>query len=137
MADHAITVTVPTGTYEPFRKRAEQEHVSVEEAALAAIQSALATDASSTKDRASMLAALEALDTATLWQLVRRGAETDEVLLLSALNERRQQHGPNAAEESLVQFLIGQHDRAVLLRAKAIALLRQRGEDVQAAVGYR
>ena len=81
--------------------------------------------------RAIMLAALDDLDTPTLWQMVRRGAETEAVLVLAALNEKRQHQGLTAAEEAVVQELIRQHDQAVLIRAKALALLRRRGEDVR------
>ena len=71
---------------------------------------------------------------AALWQLVRRGAETEDVLVLAALNEKRQREGLTSAEESAVRELIRHHDRAVLLRAQALALLRQRGEDIGALI---
>ena len=62
------------------------------------------------------------------------GAETEEVLVLAALNENLQRDSRPAAEEEAAQALIGQYDRAVLLRAKALAVLRQRGEDVSRLV---
>jgi hypothetical protein len=130
-ASHSMTVAVPLETYEPFRQQSERAHQSVEEAVVQAMQAALATTGASTAgERQAMLAALEALDTAALWQIVNRGAETEDVLLLVALNEKRQRQGLTEVEEAAVQALIRQHDRAVLLRAKALAVLRQRGEDV-------
>ena len=56
------------------------------------------------------------------------------MLLLIALNEKRQRDGLTVAEESTVRQLIPHHDRAMLIRAKALALLHQRGEDVRAHV---
>jgi hypothetical protein len=85
---------------------------------------------STAANRQTTLTALASLDTDTLWQLVQRGAETEDVLLLAALNEKRQRQGLTEAEERVVRDLIRRHDRAVLIRAKALALLRQRGEDV-------
>ncbi len=130
-----MAVAVPLETYEPFRRQAERARRSVEEAVVQAMQAALATTETSTaSEREAMLAALEALDTPALWQIVSRGAETEEVPLLVALNEQRQRQGLTDVEEAAVQALIRQHDRAVLLRAKALAVLRQRGEDVSGLV---
>lgn len=134
MTDRTITIAVPGETYEPFRRHAEQTRRSVEEAALAALQAVLADGESTAESRRAVLAALAVLDTATLWQLVRRGAETEDVLLLAALNEKRQREGLTPVEEGVMRGLIRHHDRAVLIRAKALALLRQRGEDIGALV---
>ena len=125
---------VPQETYEPFRQHAERARRSVEEAVVEAMQAVLTDDESGAEERRTVLAALAALDTAALWQFVRRGAETEDVLVLTALNEKRGREGPTPAEESAVRELIRHHDRAVLMRAKALALLRQRGEDVSALV---
>ena len=126
---------MPAATYEPFRRRAEREHRSVEEAVLAAMEAALAEPADSDEERRAMLGALDGLDSAALRQLVARGAETEDVLVLAALNERRQRAGLTPVEERMVERLIRQHDRAVLLRAKALAVLHGRGEDIAALLG--
>jgi hypothetical protein len=85
-------------------------------------------------ERDAMLAALERIDTPVLWEVVRRGAETEDVLLLTALNEKRQREELSPAEEGAARTLIRYHDRAVLIRAKALAVLRERGEDVSEVV---
>ena len=126
----SVTVAVPPETYEPFRQQAARAHQSVEEAVVQAMQATLEADTSTAAERRAMVAAVESLDTPALWQLIHAGAETEDVLLLAALNENRQRRGLSADEETAVQALIRQHDRAVLLRAKALAVLRQRGEDV-------
>ena len=133
-APRPMTVAVPPETYEPFRRQAERAHQSVEEAVVQAMQAALTTEANTAAERQAMLAVLESLDTPALWQIIHRGAETEDVLVLAALNEKRQRYGLTDAEEAAVQALIHQHDRAVLLRAKALAVLRQRGEDVSELV---
>jgi len=79
------------------------------------------------------LNALTWLDTPTLWQIVRRGAETEEVLLLRALHDQQQEESPAEVDE-IKSILSAGHDRAVLIRAQALALLRQRGEDVSAII---
>jgi hypothetical protein len=50
------------------------------------------------------------------------------------MNERRDRQGLGETEEHLVRELIRSHDRAVLVRAHALALLRLRGEDVSAVL---
>lgn len=134
MTDRTITIAVPPETYEPFRDSAERTRRSVEEVVVEALQAALADGEQPAEERHAMIAALASLDTATLWQLVRRGAETEEVLVLAALNEKRQRAGLTMAEEGVVRGLIRHHDRTVLLRAKALSTLRERGEDVSALV---
>jgi hypothetical protein len=83
-----------------------------------------------------MLVSLALLDTPAFWRLVQHGVENEGTLLLAALNEKRQQQGLSEAEESLVRALIPRHDRAVLIRAKALALLHQRGEHVRAEMAW-
>jgi hypothetical protein len=77
-----------------------------------------------------LLAVMESLNTGVLWEIIWRGAETQDVLLLGALNEKRQREGLTEGEEAVARDLIRQYDRAVLIRSKALALLHQRGEDV-------
>jgi hypothetical protein len=134
MGRQTITIAIQE-TYEPFRQHAERARQSVEDAVVEAMRAALVDDGvAGAEGRQATLAALALLDTPTLWQMVHRGAENEDVLLLAALNEKRQGQGLTDAEERVVRDLIRRHDRAVLLRAKALALLSQRGEDVSALV---
>jgi hypothetical protein len=124
-------IAVPPETYAPFRRHAEEARRGVEEAVIAAMRAALEDGKRTAADRRAML---DALDTSALWQIVRRGSENEEILVLCALNEKRERQGLSEAEEHLVRDLIGSHDRAVLVRAKALALPRRRGEDVSAVL---
>ena len=134
MAERQITITVPDETYEPFQRRAEHEQRSVEEAVVAAMEATIQPDPDQASGWRAALGALAWLDTPTLWQIVERGAETDDVLLLRALHEQQQQAGPSPETAAVTRALIAQHDRAMLIRAQALALLRQRGEDVGAII---
>ena len=129
-----ITVAVPAETYESFRLQAERARQSVEQAVVQAMQATLTDEPASDDQRHAMLVALERIDTAVLRQLLQRGAETEEVLVLAALNEKRQQATLSPAEEGAARMLIQHHDRAVLIRAKALAVLSERGEDVSGVV---
>ena len=134
MAQQQITISVSDETYETFQQFAARERRSLEEAVIAAMQLALHAESALPEDWQSALDAMAWLDTPTLQQIIERGAETEEIVLLKALSEQRQQVKTPAADEAIIRALIKQHDRAVLIRAQALALLHQRGEDVSAIV---
>src|SRR4051812_48720983 len=94
MAERQITVTVPDEMFEPFRRHAEQEQQSIEEAVVSAIEAAIQPDRDQASGWRAALNALAWLDTPTLWQIVQRGAETEEVLLIRALHDQHQQAVP-------------------------------------------
>lgn len=134
MAQQQITISVSDETYETFQQFAARERRSLEEVVIAAMQSALHAESALPDDWQHALDAMAWLDTPTLQQIVERGAETEEIVLLKALSEQRHRGKAVTTDESIVRALIKQHDRAVLIRAQALALLHQRGEGVNAIV---
>ncbi len=134
MAQQQITISVSDEAYETFQQFAARERRSVEEAVVIAMQRAVHAESDLPEEWRSALEAMAWLDTRTPQQIVARGAETEEIVLLKALCEQRQQANIATANEATVRVLIKQHARAVLIRAQALALLHQRGEDVSAIV---
>lgn len=134
MAEHMVTLTLPEATWDRFRHRAQLAQRSVEDEVSLALEATLAEANPSLEDLAPALEALDRLATDQLWALMRGRAATEEATVLAALNDKRQTQGLTAAETRLARELSGRYDRAVLLRAKALALLRQRGEDVRPLV---
>ena len=134
VADQTVTVTLPEATLSRFRHRAQLARRSVEDEVRLALEATLVEPDRPLDDLAPALDALDRLDTDQLWALVCSRAAGDEATVLAALNDKRQAQGLTAAEAALARELSGRYDRAVLLRAKALALLRQRGEDVSPLV---
>jgi hypothetical protein len=82
------------------------------------------------------LAALTRLGTEELWGIARRPAPIDLVDRLADLNDRRQRVGLDADEEGEADALAAQLGQAMALRAEAVALLHERGQDVRDLVAH-
>jgi hypothetical protein len=70
------------------------------------------------------------LDDAALWQAARSHFPTDAAQQLEELHLKRQRAGLTEAEAQTAAALVRQYERAMLVRAQAAALLKQRGHDV-------
>ena len=79
---------------------------------------------------AEAVAALELLSDADLWRAARNPLAEGDRSRLEALNLKQQQENLTPAEQETLERLLLQYDRAVLLRAEAARLLKQRGHDV-------
>ena len=81
-------------------------------------------------DVADTLTSLGALDDTTLWQLARSRVADENAARLADLGDRRQRVGLSRDELHEAEALIQRHDRVMVVRAEAAALLKQRGHDV-------
>jgi hypothetical protein len=87
-------------------------------------------------DLAAAIDALATLDDGTLWRVSQSQPTVEDGILLDALVDKRRRQGLTAAEERLVAELVDRHDRVMVLRAEAVALLRGRGIDVGERVAH-
>lgn len=76
------------------------------------------------------LAQLDQLDDAAVWQAARRRMAPEAAERLQELNAKRQRQGLDPSETQEQAELIRQYEWAMLVRAKAAAVLKQRGHDV-------
>lgn len=130
MAAHAITLRLPAPLFDHFRARAERAHRSVEAEILDAV-STVATDAEDLPaDVARSLADLELMSDDELWRTARHRLSDDTRLQLEALNAKQQRQGLPPVERQLLEQLVEELDRAVLIRAEAARLLKERRHDV-------
>jgi hypothetical protein len=79
---------------------------------------------------AEPLAALPLLSDEALWRAARSRLSPEAAEELENLHFKRQREGRSRAEAQRARFLLRQYDRAMLIRAHAAALLKQRGHDV-------
>jgi hypothetical protein len=78
-----------------------------------------------------VLASLDAMPDDALWQLARASRlSPSAAALLEELNQQRQREGLTAGEQRLVEALVHQYERALLVRAEAMARLKERGQDI-------
>ncbi len=129
MAAHPVTLRLPAPLYDHFQSRAKRAHRSLE----AELLDAVATVVDEEKlphDVAQALADLALLNDEELWRAARNRFSDEARSQLEALNLKQQRESLTSAEKETLEQLVHQYDHAVLLRAEAARLLKERGHDV-------
>lgn len=129
-AAHAVTLRLPASLYDRFSSRAERARRSLEAELLEAVASIAAEEEQSSHDVAETVAALEVLNDAELWRAARNPLVEADRSQLEVLNLKQQKENLTPAEKETLERLLFQYDRAVLLRAEAVRLLKERDYDV-------
>jgi hypothetical protein len=80
------------------------------------------------------IASLPLLDDESLWRAAQSRVPDDAVAGLEYLNRKRQAEGLSRSEKEQQAALVRQHERTLLIRAEAAALLRERGYDVSCLI---
>ena len=88
-------------------------------------------------DLAAALAPLVLLDDQELWRAARSHLAADAAAQLEELHHKRAREGLTEAETQALAALIAQYERAMLIRAEAARLLKERGYDIAALVTAR
>ena len=127
---HTVTLKLPIQLYNRFRRRAEKTQRSIEIEVLEAVATAATAEDDLPSDLTQMLAALSAVGDPALWQAARQHFASEDVTRLEQLHLKRQREGLTPAETESAETLIRQYERAMLARAQAAVLLRQRGYDI-------
>ncbi len=81
-------------------------------------------------DLAAAMASLEQFTDEELWRAARGRLAEEASARLAELNDVRQRAGLSTAEAAEADTLSRQYEWAVLIRARAAALLRTRGRDI-------
>lgn len=83
------------------------------------------------------LSAFMGLSDDALWAIVNEPFDTVQQTRLDNLHEQRETRQLTDAEEREVDMLIGEYDRYILRRSKAMATLQARGIDVMGILSGR
>lgn len=129
MIVHSVALDLPSTLYFRVEQRAARTQRSVEEL-LDVLTSALPASEDLPADLAAALAPLALLDDTALWRAAQSHLPADAASRLEALHFKRQSAGLSDTEATEVARLVRQYERAMLVRARAVALLKQRGQDV-------
>ncbi len=129
MADQTITLTLPYDLYRRFQQHAVLKQQSLEEDVLSLATNALAED-ELPADMQQAVSGLSQLDTAALWQAARRQLPPKQAKALETLLFKQQREGLTPAEKAQLEQLRQEHDLILLVRASAMGLLQERGEDI-------
>lgn len=130
MAARAVTLRLPPPLYEHFQVRAERAHRSLEAELLEAVATVAADEEELPNAVAKAISDLELLSDEELWRAARTRLAEDARSQLEALNYKQQRKNLTPAEKERLEELVQQYDQAVLLRAEAARLLKERGHDV-------
>lgn len=136
MAVHAVTLQLPDPLYSLLQSRAERAQRSLEAELLEAVATVTSEEEPSS-DVATAVAELELLNDQELWQAARNRLSEEARVELEALNFKQQREGLTPPEKETLEQLVERYDRAVLLRAEAARLLKERGHDVSKLLAVR
>ncbi len=127
-----ITLQLPEELYQRMREAAEASDRSVEDLLLESASIIFPDHAD-----LSTLDSLAAFSDGQLWNVVLRRLGENQSLRLHNLSDEQKQRALNETEERELDYLLDLVDRLMLLRSKALLLLKQRGQDVDSYLRAR
>ena len=134
MAVRSITLNLPSALYNRLKQRAEQTRRTVEAELLEVVATAVPIADELPPDLAEAISPLALLDDEALWRAARSHLPAEAASQMEELHLKRQREGLSEAEQQTLARLVRQYERAMLVRAQAAALLKQRGHDVSGLI---
>jgi len=134
MSRQTLTVQLPDRLYAWLRHRAQQANCTVEAELVDLVATAMPEDVELPGELNLELAGLEHLEDRTLWQAARSPLAARIARRTENLHRKQQREELTEAETQDLAELIRRYERAMLIRARAAALLKQRGDDVSKLV---
>jgi hypothetical protein len=132
MSGQAITLTVPDELYKRLAQRATETDSSIADAALEVMAMALPTVDDLPAEIADRLAMLDTFDDQRLWRVARSTMPQRAMRRLRSLVRLQQQRTLTPVEAQELAQLLDRLEDVGLMRAKAAALLHERGHNVSA-----
>jgi hypothetical protein len=130
MTVQSVTLNLPSPLYERLKRRAEQAHRTVEAELLDVVVTAIPMGDELPSDLSEAISPLALLDDAALWRAACSHLPVEAATEMEHLHLKRQREGLTVSEAQVLAGLVRQYERAMLIRAQAAALLKQRGHDV-------
>jgi Zn-dependent M32 family carboxypeptidase len=131
MAVESVTVHVPHELLTYFLERAQHTQRTIEEEIIEALATSARDDEALPAEVVSALASLDTLSDDKLWERARYSHLSPAAAAhLEELNHKRQREGLTEDEQRMVEALLQQYERLMLVRAEALARLKERGCDI-------
>ena len=127
MTTTMIPVQLPEPLFQRLKRAAEITHRSVEEIAATTLEAALPLTPDVPPEIAHELTAMHLFSDEALWAATAPSLSPTEETRLTQLNSAAAERALTGAEQAEQHSLIAAYHRSVLCRAKALALLAQRG----------
>ncbi|HRI67412.1 MAG TPA: hypothetical protein PK156_24380 [Polyangium sp.] len=131
MALQAVTVNLPDPLYQRLALRAGRAQRTVEAEIVEAVHSSCPDEQGELPtDLAESLAALNLLSDTDLWRAAKQHLEEEKSALIEELHWKRQREGLSVSESEALTMYMREYTRTMLVRSRAAALLKERGQDV-------
>ena len=130
MTAHAVTLRLSAPLYDHFESRARQTHRSLEAELLEVVASVAANEKRTSPNLAKAVADLALLDDSELIYAAQNRLSKSDKAELEALNAKQQSEGLTPTEKQTLERLVQRYDQAVLLRAEALRILKERGHEI-------
>jgi hypothetical protein len=125
-----IAVHIPESLFHKLKRVADLTHRSVEDVTVRSLEAALPVEQNLPLDVANELAAMHLFSDEALWAATAPSLTPTEEYRLNQLTTMAGERNLTPAEEAEQQSLITTYHRSVLRRAKALAILAQRGHSI-------
>jgi hypothetical protein len=130
MAVRRLTLEIPALVYERLRRRAAEMHRSVETEAVEALVASVPVDDTLPAEIAAEMEALSTASDDVLWAEALGRWTPEQAERLEALHLKQESEPLCRAELEPERDLLRAYDRATLIRAHAMRLLKDRGHDI-------
>lgn len=130
MLTQTLTIHLPDRLYARLQQRAQQSNRTLEAELLEVLSTAVPADESLHHPLAEEVARLDDMDDAALWQAARSRLSAKASAQLESLHIKRQRASLSETEAHKLAELVRQYEEAMLIRARAAAILKLRGHDV-------
>jgi plasmid stability protein len=130
----SITITLPQTLYEQIQEKAQRHHRSIEAEIVESVAISVSDEITLPTDVQAVLVGLAFMDDDDLWRAARSHLPQMAAETLQELNYKQQSEGLTPSEQETHVTLLQQYDRYMLVRAKAAALLKERGHDISILV---
>lgn len=130
MSNHPVTINLPENVYSQIQNAAKRSRRSVDQVLEEAVIAVAPILESGSDQLKSALAHLAYLNDAALWQLARSNLSQVQKERLEELHYKQQSTGLSPDEKEEEEALLAFYRETQLVRAQAIALLKQRNYDV-------
>ena len=131
MALQTVTVHLPEMLYRQVARRAQRMRRSVEDELVEVVSTAMPTMEALPSDIVDDLEQLTYLTDAEMWEAARTTLPRQNSERMQALVLKRQGVRLTAVEERELKRLTHLADRAMLVRAQAAVLLKERGHNIE------
>jgi plasmid stability protein len=128
----SLTLNIPGPLYDRLKHRAQRSNRTVEDEAVDLLVALVPVADDLPADLEGAISPLSVLEDASLWQAARAHLSPEDASRLEELHRKRQREGLDDAEARELPPLVRRYERFMLVRARAAALLKQRGHDVSA-----